>query len=130
MEEIKSSNGIESIGLQGPTVNHDLNRGAKLFMLQKESSPTTQRRTATMGTDRDSGLLEHLRQQRNENPNDNTKKQNFICYQERIGALCSTDHKWVQQQQVMQNKLIICKRHLHVENSKWSFGRQFREKGR
>lgn len=68
MEETKSSNGIESIGLQRPTVNHDLNRGgAKLLMLQKESTPTTQGRTATMGTDHDSGLPEHLRQQRNEN---------------------------------------------------------------
>ena len=31
MEETKSSNGIESIGLQGPTVNHDLNRGGETF---------------------------------------------------------------------------------------------------
>lgn len=28
-------------------------------------------------------------------------------YQETIGALCGTDHKWVQQQQVIQGKLIV-----------------------
>lgn len=33
-----------------------------------------------------------------------------ICYQEKVGALCSTDHKWIQQQQVMQGKLIVCRR--------------------
>lgn len=28
-------------------------------------------------------------------------------YQDKVGALCSTDHKWVQQQQVYQGKLIV-----------------------
>ena len=32
-------------------------------------------------------------------------------YQEKIGALCATDYKWVQQEQVMQNKLIVQKRY-------------------
>jgi len=31
-------------------------------------------------------------------------------YQKEIGSLCATDYKWVQQEQVMQNKLIIQKR--------------------
>lgn len=30
-----------------------------------------------------------------------------ILYQETIGSLCATDYKWVQQEQVMQGKLII-----------------------
>ena len=28
-------------------------------------------------------------------------------YQKTVGALCGTDHKWIQQQQVMQGKLIV-----------------------
>lgn len=30
-----------------------------------------------------------------------------ILYQNTIGSLCATDYKWVQQEQVMQGKLII-----------------------
>lgn len=30
-----------------------------------------------------------------------------LLYQKAIGALCATDYKWVQQEQVMQGKLII-----------------------
>ena len=32
---------------------------------------------------------------------------NHLLYQRTIGALCATDYKWVQQEQVMQGKLII-----------------------
>jgi len=31
----------------------------------------------------------------------------YLLYQQTIGALCATDYKWVQQEQVMQGKLII-----------------------
>jgi hypothetical protein len=31
----------------------------------------------------------------------------YILYQDTIGALCATDYKWVQQEQVEQGKLII-----------------------
>ena len=31
----------------------------------------------------------------------------YLLYQDAIGALCATDYKWVQQEQVMQGKLII-----------------------
>ena len=34
----------------------------------------------------------------------------WLIYQDKIGALCATDHKWVQQEQVVQNKLILQKR--------------------
>ena len=34
----------------------------------------------------------------------------WILYQDRVGSLCATDCKWVQQEQVMQNKLILQKR--------------------
>lgn len=30
-----------------------------------------------------------------------------LLYQDTIGALCATDYKWVQQEQVVQGKLII-----------------------
>ena len=30
----------------------------------------------------------------------------FLLYQKTIGTLCQTDYKWVQQQQVIQDKLI------------------------
>lgn len=30
-----------------------------------------------------------------------------LLYQSTVGALCATDYKWVQQEQVMQGKLII-----------------------
>lgn len=30
-----------------------------------------------------------------------------LLYQTRVGALCATDYKWVQQEQVMQGKLIV-----------------------
>lgn len=30
-----------------------------------------------------------------------------LPYQDKVGALCGTDHKWIQQQQVMQGKLIV-----------------------
>ena len=30
-----------------------------------------------------------------------------LLYQQVVGALCATDYKWVQQEQVMQGKLII-----------------------
>ena len=30
-----------------------------------------------------------------------------LLYHDTIGALCSADYKWVQQQQVMQGKLIV-----------------------
>ena len=33
-----------------------------------------------------------------------------LLYQDTIGALCATDYKWVQQEQVMQGKLIVCVR--------------------
>lgn len=32
----------------------------------------------------------------------------YLLYQDRIGALCATDYKWVQQEQVEQGKLIVC----------------------
>ena len=32
----------------------------------------------------------------------------YLLYQETIGALCATDYKWVQQEQVTQGKLIVC----------------------
>lgn len=32
---------------------------------------------------------------------------NHLLYQDRVGALCATDYKWVQQEQVEQGKLII-----------------------
>lgn len=31
----------------------------------------------------------------------------YILYQDTVGALCATDYKWVQQEQVMQGKLIV-----------------------
>ena len=31
----------------------------------------------------------------------------YLLYQDTIGSLCSTDYKWVQQEQVMQGKLIV-----------------------
>ena len=31
----------------------------------------------------------------------------YLLYQETIGSLCATDYKWVQQEQVMQGKLIV-----------------------
>lgn len=31
----------------------------------------------------------------------------YLLYQNTVGALCATDHKWVQQEQVMQGKLVI-----------------------
>ena len=31
----------------------------------------------------------------------------YLLYQDKVGALCATDYKWVQQEQVMQGKLII-----------------------
>ena len=31
----------------------------------------------------------------------------YLIYTEKIGALCATDYKWVQQEQVMQGKLIV-----------------------
>ena len=31
----------------------------------------------------------------------------YLLYQETIGALCATDYKWVQQEQVMQGKLVV-----------------------
>ena len=31
----------------------------------------------------------------------------YLLYQDVIGSLCATDYKWVQQEQVMQGKLII-----------------------
>lgn len=35
----------------------------------------------------------------------------YLLYQDTIGSLCATDYKWVQQEQVMQGKLIICLRY-------------------
>ena len=34
----------------------------------------------------------------------------WILYQDKVGSLCATDHKWVQQEQVVQGKLIIQRR--------------------
>ena len=31
----------------------------------------------------------------------------YLIYQETVGSLCATDYKWVQQEQVMQGKLIV-----------------------
>ena len=31
----------------------------------------------------------------------------YLLYQDTVGSLCATDYKWVQQEQVMQGKLII-----------------------
>lgn len=31
----------------------------------------------------------------------------YLLYQDTIGALCATDYKWVQQEQVMKGKLIV-----------------------
>lgn len=41
-------------------------------------------------------------------------------YQKTIGALCQTDYKWVQQQQVEQGKLIIEKKGQDVDKLGWS----------
>ena len=30
-----------------------------------------------------------------------------LLYQDTVGSLCATDYKWVQQEQVMQGKLIV-----------------------
>lgn len=37
---------------------------------------------------------------------------NLLSYQRngKTGSLCATDYKWVQQEQVMQGKLIVCKK--------------------
>ena len=32
----------------------------------------------------------------------------YLLYQDKVGALCATDYKWVQQEQVEQGKLIVC----------------------
>lgn len=34
----------------------------------------------------------------------------YLLYQTTIGALCATDYKWVQQEQVEQGKLIVYER--------------------
>ena len=44
-------------------------------------------------------------------------------YQRTIGALCQTDYKWVQQQQVEQGKLIIEKKGQDVDKLGWSADR-------
>ena len=31
----------------------------------------------------------------------------YLLYQRTVGALCATDYKWVQQEQVIQGKLIV-----------------------
>ncbi len=31
----------------------------------------------------------------------------YLLYQDKVGALCATDYKWIQQEQVMQGKLIV-----------------------
>lgn len=31
----------------------------------------------------------------------------YLLYADKVGALCATDYKWVQQEQVEQNKLVI-----------------------
>lgn len=31
-----------------------------------------------------------------------------LIYTDKVGALCATDYKWVQQEQVMQGKLVVC----------------------
>lgn len=31
----------------------------------------------------------------------------YLLYQDVVGALCATDYKWVQQEQVVQGKLIV-----------------------
>ena len=31
----------------------------------------------------------------------------YLLYQDKVGSLCATDYKWVQQEQVMQGKLIV-----------------------
>ena len=31
----------------------------------------------------------------------------YLLYADKVGALCATDYKWVQQEQVEQNKLIV-----------------------
>lgn len=36
-----------------------------------------------------------------------SEKRNQLIYTETIGALCATDYKWVQQEQVVQGKLIV-----------------------
>ena len=36
-------------------------------------------------------------------------------YQTKVGSLCATDHKWVQQEQVVQGKLIIQKRGSYIK---------------
>ena len=33
----------------------------------------------------------------------------YIFYQDIVGSLCATDYKWVQQEQVIQGKLVIMK---------------------
>lgn len=35
------------------------------------------------------------------------RSSHYLLYQDVIGALCATDYKWVQQQQVGEGKLII-----------------------
>lgn len=44
-------------------------------------------------------------------------------YQRTVGALCQTDYKWVQQQQVEQGKLIIEKKGQDVDKLGWSADR-------
>jgi len=39
-----------------------------------------------------------------------TERSDLLLYQKVISSLNATDYKWVQQQQVVENKLIICKR--------------------
>jgi DNA-cytosine methyltransferase len=36
-----------------------------------------------------------------------TLQDQAVCYQDKVGALCATDYKWVQQQQVDQDKIIV-----------------------
>lgn len=39
-----------------------------------------------------------------------SSSEKWKLYQTEVGALCATDHKWVQNQQVVENKLILQKR--------------------
>ena len=39
-----------------------------------------------------------------------SRSETWKLYQEKVGALCATDYKWVQQEQVVQDKLIIQRR--------------------
>lgn len=95
MEETKSSHDADGTRLQRPSGDHDTAYGLDRYSWQQGENAkfgfqiTENSEPALVAKGGGSGLL---------------------LYQEEIGSLCATDYKWIQQQQVMENKLIICKR--------------------